>query len=170
MHNVLLRTINAIYLQCENVSRTGSDKDAADFVNYCQTWAQFVGEHHRAEEEEFFPAIEKMAGAPGVMGNNVEQHHAFHGGLEAFGEYLAAVQGGKEKFDGSKLKGIIDGFMPVLREHLSDEIDTLIGLEKFDDKVDWAKWMKEFQAAVLKKVSSDPKFKVCYRPTTLVSC
>ena len=36
-----------------------------------------------------------------------------------------------------------DSFMPILRTHLENEIDTLVGLEKYADKCDWGAWFQK---------------------------
>lgn len=108
-----------------------------------------------------------MAGVPGLMTPNVDQHAAFHGGLEAFLAYLDAVQAGKDKYDGEKLRGIIDSFMPVLRAQLVDEIQTLLALERYEDKGDWAAWMEKVRDGILKQMQADPDLKV-RRPRVLV--
>ncbi len=75
IHNIILRGINSVYLQCVNVER---DPGAvADFVNYASVWAGLVKEHHDGEEELIFPELEELVGAPGIMAANVDQHHAF---------------------------------------------------------------------------------------------
>ncbi|KAJ9148895.1 Hemerythrin HHE cation binding domain-containing protein [Pleurostoma richardsiae] len=157
VHNFLLRGINSIYLQCVNVER--SPAVIPDFVNFAACWGSLLHEHHEAEETMMFPSMEKLAGVTGLMDANVDQHRAFHGGLEAYEGYLSSVKEGKEKYDGQKLRGLIDSFMPVLRQHLHDEIDTLVKLSQYEDKADWDKWFKDLQAEILKK-ANDPKVKV----------
>lgn len=114
----------------------------------------------------FFKQIEDMAGVPGLMKPNVEQHAAFHGGLEAFLAYLDAVKAGGEEYDGERLRGIIDSFMPVLRTHLFDEIQTLLALDKYEDKGDWVVLVEKAKEEVHQKMQSDPDLKV--RPPRLV--
>jgi hypothetical protein len=169
VHNFLLRGINAIYLQCVNVQTQGTPKDVEDFSHYALEWAKLVHEHHHGEETRIFPDIEKLSGVPGLMGHNIEQHEAFTPGLEAYQKYLEAVVEGKEAYDGPKLRGIIDEFMPILREHLNDEIDTLLGLEKYLDKTDWYQWFARLQAEIIKKGSGDSQFKVGSRPNYQIS-
>ncbi len=65
--------------------------------------------------------------------------------------YLTDVKAGKETYDGAKLRALIDSFMPVLREHLSDEIDTLLALDKYEDKADLGSWFQDIQQRILDK-------------------
>lgn len=157
VHNFLLRGINSIYLQCVNVER--SPEVVIDFVNYASQWGDAVHEHHETEEVMVFPQLEKLVGAPGIMAANVAQHEAFHSGLDSFQAYTKAVLGGSEKYSGEKLKTIIDSFMPTLRQHLSDEIDTLLALKKYDDKVDLHGWFDGVVKEIMKK-QNDPNLKV----------
>ncbi|GKT45527.1 uncharacterized protein ColSpa_05708 [Colletotrichum spaethianum] len=157
IHNLIIRILNTIYLQCINVEK--SPKDVQDFVSYAIEWARMVQEHHHTEEETVFPSIEKMAGVPGLMQANVAQHEAFHDGLHAYMGYLEKVQKGEEAYSGERLKGIIDSFMPILRQHLSDEIDTLVKLGDYD--CDWETWFKKLQKELLAK-ADDPNLKFVF--------
>jgi hypothetical protein len=93
------------------------------------------------------------------MSGNVEQHKQFHDGFEAMETYLHAVKDGKEKYNGLKLRGIIDSFGNVLAVHMSDEIDTLLELSKYEDKCNWNTLFKKKNEEIMKK-SNDPKYKV----------
>lgn len=117
-------------------------------------------EHHDNEEELFFPRLEELVGVPGLMTSNVEQHVAFHDGLETLQAYLGAVEAGEDKFDGKRLRGIIDSFMPVLTEHLHDEIKTLVALDKYEDKCDWEGWMHKIALEIVAKMQADPQAQV----------
>lgn len=152
VHNLILRTINAIYLQCVNVSTRGSEQDVKEFVTFSREWASSLDEHHRTEETTIFPQIEEMTGQPGLMAANVDQHAAFHDGLARFDEYLKGVQEGAEKFDGQKLRSVIDSFMGELRKHLSDEIVTLLALSQYKD-VDWATWFSKTLDDIIQKTN-----------------
>ncbi|GKT62139.1 hemerythrin HHE cation binding domain-containing protein [Colletotrichum tofieldiae] len=157
IHNLIIRILNTVYLQCVNVEK--SPGDVQDFVAYAIEWAKMVEEHHHTEEETVFPQVEQLAGVPGLMQTNVAQHEAFHDGLHAYMGYLEKVQKGEEAYSGERLKGIIDSFMPILRQHLSDEIDTLVKLGDYDR--DWDAWFEKLVKELLAK-TSDPKLKVRY--------
>ncbi|KDN69025.1 putative hemerythrin HHE cation binding domain-containing protein [Colletotrichum sublineola] len=157
IHNLIIRILNTVYLQCVNVEKSPSD--VQDFVSYAIEWAKMVEEHHRTEEEMVFPQIEQLAGVPGLMQANVAQHEAFHKGLHAYKHYLESVQKGEEAYSGGRLKDIIDSFMPILRQHLSDEIDTLLKLGDYDR--DWEAWFEKLMKELLAK-SDDPNLKVSH--------
>ncbi len=93
--------------------------------------------HHGGEEEILFPQIEAMSGEAGIMEKNVEQHHGFHDGLEKFKEYTTSCLRSKDAaaFDGRELVAIIDSFGHALATHLKEEIDTLLGLQRYGDKM-----------------------------------
>jgi hypothetical protein len=59
------------------------------------------------------------------MAVNIEQHHAFHAGFEAVGEYFQCVQNDPSKYDGEEVIKMIDSFAEVFLAHLNDEIKTL---------------------------------------------
>jgi hemerythrin-like domain-containing protein len=125
-HNVMVRNLNAIYLQASNIT---DPKDISDFLIFCQTCYEAIHHHHHCEEEFFFPWIEEYTGEKGIMERNVEQHKAFDAGAEKFKDYTYSVT--PASYDGEKLKGIIDDFGPALTAHLTDEIQTLLSLDKY---------------------------------------
>jgi len=92
--------------------------------------------HHAGEEFDFFPAVEEMASAKGIMQANVEQHHTFEAGVEEFGDYVESLVNGKEKYDGGRIMQIIDGFGGALMKHFAEEIPTLEALRVYgEDKM-----------------------------------
>jgi len=60
---------------------------------------------------------------------------AFLPGLEAYAEYLNSVTSSPDSFSGKHLNNIIDSFAPMLIEHLSDEIPTLLSLSRFGSQL-----------------------------------
>lgn len=141
VHNCFIRGINAIYLQAPHIK----PQDVKAFVKYAALWSQVLHLHHHEEESIFFPGIEKIANEPGLMAGNVDQHHAFHDGLEAYEKYIDAVLAGTEEFDGKKLTDIIDSFGAILTQHLTEEISTLLSLKKYG-----AEQFKEYPALCAK--------------------
>lgn len=125
-HNLLLRNLNAIYLQAMGVKLP---TDITDFVIMCQIWWETVHHHHSMEEEHFFPLIEEYSGEKDIMETNIHQHAAFQAGVEQFRIYV--FQTTPEEYDGRTLIKIIDSFGPVLTKHLTEEIDSLLALDKF---------------------------------------
>ena len=88
--------------------------------------------HHDAEEQEFFPNIEKISKTPGLMEKNVEQHRSFTPGFERFQEYARTCR--PAEYDGQKLKTLVEDFAEPLTKHLHDEIETLRALSKYDSE------------------------------------
>ena len=126
-HNVYIRGINAIYLQSEGVKTL---EDKKNFLQYCRFWVESVTHHHDAEEEHFFPALDKLPGMEGLMDINIEQHKAFHPGLEKLDKYVSETK--PEDYDGKVLKEIVNSFADKLVAHLHAEIETLISSQKHD--------------------------------------
>jgi hypothetical protein len=146
-HNLLLRGLNAIYLQALGVKLPA---DIADFLIMCQIWWETVHTHHRHEEESFFPVIEEYTGEKGIMEINVSQHAAFESGVERFKVF--AFETTPEIYDGKTLKEIIDSFGSVLAKHLKDEISSLLALEKFGgDKLE--KTYRDLEAKILASIT-----------------
>jgi hemerythrin-like domain-containing protein len=154
VHNVLLRTLNSIYLQAPNVK---SPSDVSDFLTFMHSWSLFLHMHHETEEVVCFPLLEKYIEKPGFLEKNVEQHHGFGPGVGEYDDYVKACQEGRESFDGEKVRRILDGFGGILTQHLTEEIDTLLSLEEFTEKIDWVDFNKKVQKKAVEE--GDP---VCY--------
>lgn len=128
-HNGIIRGLNSIYLQATALPE-GDARTVRDFLTYCQCWCESMHHHHDVEEESFFPAIEQLSSVPGLMEQNVLQHAAFTPGFNAFHEYVQKCS--VKDYDGSEIRRLVEGFAEPLTLHLSDEIDTLRALNKFD--------------------------------------
>jgi hemerythrin-like domain-containing protein len=140
LHNCIIRLLNSIYNQALHVK---SKEDIRDFLAYIKHWHDELEHHHSVEEDHFFPRIEALAGVPGIMEGNVEQHNAFEPGLKALGEYATSTS--VEEYDGKKVQSIIDDFGHILSTHLADEIPTLLDLERYDDKAVRSLWAETHQ-------------------------
>ncbi|RDW91778.1 hypothetical protein BP5796_01172 [Coleophoma crateriformis] len=124
---MFLRALNAIYIQAPLISK----QDQKAFCNFAKCFVLGLESHHTGEEEAFFPGVEEMAGKPGIMQANVDQHHAFLPGFEKFHKYIESCLAETEKYDGNRIVALIDDFGPILTQHLHDEIETLLGLRCF---------------------------------------
>jgi hypothetical protein len=98
-------------------------------LTMCEIWWETVHHHHTMEEEHFFPAIEEYTGEKGIMETNINQHAAFEAGVEHFRVYVFGNSA--ETYEGERLKLIVESFGPVLRQHLGEEIESLLELDKF---------------------------------------
>jgi len=87
---------------------------------------QFHGlhHHHHSEETLIFPYMETKLGK-GAMESNYEQHHAFMDGVKELETFLNGVQDGTQEYNGERVIEMLEGFAPVLAQHLHDEIPTL---------------------------------------------
>lgn len=125
-HNLFIRGLNAVYLQAPHVKEPA---DINDLLLVAKVWYDGIHHHHSTEEEFIFPDFEKYTGEKGIMEVNVAQHKAFDSGLEAYYKY--ASEATPETYDGYEFRKIIDSFAPVLIKHLTEEIDTLLALDKY---------------------------------------
>lgn len=145
-HNVMVRNLNAIHLQCEQVTKP---EDVTDFILFCQTSLEEIHTHHATEEDFFFPQVAEYTGEKNIMEANITQHHAFEKGLKDFEEYIYNAT--PETYDGKKVKEMLDRFVEILVVHLSDEIQTLLALDKYGgEKLGpiWAQFNKKILAQV----------------------
>jgi hypothetical protein len=63
------------------------------------------------------------------MATNLEQHHAFEASLAILKKYLTEVT--PATYIGTELKKLVETFADELVPHLTDEIVTLLALEKY---------------------------------------
>ena len=125
VHNVIIRGMNSIYLQCEYVT----NRMAPSFLLYCQFWTEFIQSHHGCEEVAYFPIIEEAAGVEGLSEGNLEQHDAFLAGLQEFEKYVYHVP--PSQYDGRKIIELLDSFATTLQSHLTDEVIWILALSRF---------------------------------------
>jgi hemerythrin-like domain-containing protein len=149
-HNILILNLNAIYLQCEQVTQP---KDVADFLIFCQASMEETRTHHEMEENSLFPWIAEYTGEKNIMEANLEQHHAFEAALKKLEAYLYSVT--PEAYDGKWVKKLLEDFAVALVPHLNDEIPTLLALEKYGGEqlgVVYERFNKQILASVKDKV------------------
>lgn len=125
-HNAMIRGINSIYLQAPHIPPS----DASDFLFFISSWCQWIGHHHVLEETQMFPGFEGVIGKKGFLEGNVDQHHAFSGGLKELKRYAESTS--SEEYSGAKVVSIIDGFSARLHEHLKEEIGSLLSMKPYD--------------------------------------
>ncbi|KAF1968720.1 hypothetical protein BU23DRAFT_479418 [Bimuria novae-zelandiae CBS 107.79] len=130
-HNGIIHGWNSISFQTANIPREKLDT-IRDFLIYCQCWCESMHHHHDAEEEIFFPSIERITGVAGIMERNIEQHRAFTPGFEAFDSYSQTCA--PKDYDGQKFRGLIEAFAEPLHQHLKDEIETLRALDRYNSE------------------------------------
>jgi hemerythrin-like domain-containing protein len=150
-HNLILRGLNSIYLQADNISQS---EDISDFLHYCKAWYLTIHHHHEGEEKYLFPAIAEYTGEKDIMDTNIAQHEVFDEGVEGLNEYLENAT--PETYDGKLVKSKIEGFAPALQTHLREEIATLLNLEKYGGKnlaKSWAYLHKKVFAEMTNKAS-----------------
>ncbi|KAH8802488.1 hypothetical protein F5884DRAFT_903161 [Xylogone sp. PMI_703] len=130
-HNAIIRGLNSIYKQAPHVA----PHDKADFIAYAYCWGETLDNHHRGEENCFFPRIEEESGEKSLMDESIAQHHVFLPGLESYQSYLKSMASKPKEFSGTHLNELIDQFAPALMHHLSDEIPCILELSRFGDKL-----------------------------------
>lgn len=117
------------------------------FLREASSLSQSLINHHSLEENYIFPALaKKMPEKFGAHGLEKEQHKHIHdgecrraqvepavsptplannSGLESYEGYIHYSRSHPEKYDGKKLRAIMDKFRDVLYAHLDDEVRDL---------------------------------------------
>ncbi|RYP20419.1 hypothetical protein DL765_002795 [Monosporascus sp. GIB2] len=124
-HNSFIRGFNSIYQQAPRVPPA----DKADFVGYCIAWHDCVDAHHRYEETELFPNINKAASRTDLMNTAVDEHATFHGGMERMKAYLEKK---RANFLAAELIAILDSFKDALYSHLKAESPSIVALKQYN--------------------------------------
>ncbi|KAJ9296759.1 hypothetical protein DTO271G3_4958 [Paecilomyces variotii] len=127
VHNIILRGYNSIYLQAPEVKPA----DVQDFLHYSHAWYEFVIGHHDSEERVLFPGIEEATGVKGIMDTDIEEHAAFHDGLENLKTYIDTCLATPSKYSGVELVKVLDSFGAALHSHLEHEPANLLALSKY---------------------------------------
>lgn len=130
VHNMLIRGLNSIILQAPHIKSA----DEKAFCKYIMGWYNLLHSHHSGEEAIFFPTVERMAGTKGIMDTNIDQHKAFHDGVDELKGYAQAVVADQEKYAGTKVVSLIDRFGNPLIQHLADEIPTILSLRQYGEE------------------------------------
>ncbi|KAF9045583.1 hypothetical protein BJ165DRAFT_1404743 [Panaeolus papilionaceus] len=136
IHNVFIRSMNSIYVNAPKVA----PKDVPAFAGYCITALDTIESHHHGEETYVFPVLEKKIEE---IKHNVDQHKAFHDGMDTFRQYMLDLKSKKESYDGVKVQELCKAFADPLVQHLHDEIPTISPekLARFDDEPETLKKM-----------------------------
>lgn len=79
--------------------------------------------HNEAEEDVWFPLLETKFGA-GSMADNIVGHDSFKAPFAEFEQLIADLRAKEKTWDPEVFRQAAYAFIPVLREHLVDEIDT----------------------------------------------
>ncbi|KAG8917187.1 hypothetical protein FRC00_013935 [Tulasnella sp. 408] len=111
----------------------------------------------------YFPFIESKLGA-GRMSENVAGHEAFSKPFEAFEELVEKLISNPELWDAKVFRDSIYSFMPVLREHLAQELTTLDAAElrKYITPNDFVEYEKKFLDEMKKTVSFSKNFQAVF--------
>lgn len=149
-HNCLTRGLNAIIQQAPHISEASQPgynaQDVKDLLFYVESWTMTVDHHHMTEETTMFPAIEKLAGVPGLMSGPLHQHEVFHRGLVELQNYAKEFGDRPDEYQWSALKSAIETFAPALMQHLTEEIGVISSLEKTCDSEGLKKAWAEAEA------------------------
>jgi hemerythrin-like domain-containing protein len=152
VHNVFIRILNCIYHQAPNVKL---ETDVSDFAIFMHAFLVMLHEHHGNEEKFYFPWLEELnREVKSYMDKNVEQHHEFAPGLQAFEDYVEALRNGKAKYDGAKVLSLVDGFGTSLTQHLKEEVASFEELEKLGSAIDWSSWEKKVMKLAVDKADT----------------
>ncbi|KAJ5087332.1 hypothetical protein N7456_010948 [Penicillium angulare] len=124
-HNAMLRGLNALYLQAD----LSELQDIKDFLFFLRSWAGWVSHHHVLEEEQMFPQLEEVMGKPDFLQGNIDEHHTFQPILK---KLLAYGDSRPEDYQASTVRSLIEEMAPVFRNHLANEIPSLLAMEPYD--------------------------------------
>ncbi|KIO34531.1 hypothetical protein M407DRAFT_209735 [Tulasnella calospora MUT 4182] len=122
LHNIIIRGFNSMLYYSGQVEPGTSTYQS--FLAYCNEVLAYLHKHHLFEEERYFPFLESHLGA-GTMSGNVDEHEAFKAPLAAFETLLNDLISDKAMWNVETFRKSIYDFANILKEHLSEEIDTI---------------------------------------------
>ncbi|KAG9006949.1 hypothetical protein FRB90_009591 [Tulasnella sp. 427] len=126
MDNVIIRSFNSLLYYSSDIQPGTSQ--FTSFLRYAQEVCLQVHRHHSEKETIYFPFLESKLG-DGRMAGNVVGHEAIRKPLAVLEDYVGKLLSKPHEWDPELFSEQIHRFMPILREHLKDEIETLNAAE-----------------------------------------
>ena len=137
VHNTFTRGFNSILVQGPHVPSAKQPgykaKDVRDLLTFTDCLLLSLHHHHESEENVLFPALERESAAPGYLSAATEGHATFHDGFNALWAYVKETLDEPERWTWVETQKLFDVFMPALMIHLTEEIDLLLTMEKFEE-------------------------------------
>lgn len=130
VHNCLIRAVNSIYYHAPYVT---DPEDIRDFLFFVATFVDVTWYHHDGEEKYIFPRWAEATNAPELLKDNVAEHRAFHRGLDELSKYAKTTQ--PSEYKSEDLVKILNTFTTPLATHLTNEIDSLLAMQKYDSNI-----------------------------------
>lgn len=98
-----------------------------------------------------------------LLANKGKNSESFHEGLDEFSNYLESLEGKESAFDAVHLNSIIDSFAPALNHHLESELQSLLELRKYGDKLPITKlWDREGFRSVVSRYRLEGKISAIF--------
>ena len=116
VHNIIIRSLNAIYINAPLVRRAGAVRA---FTAYTLEALDVIHQHHEHEESTIFPALQK---ASIDMQMNLDQHESFSASMEALKHYCQSVRSNSQSYSGEKMQDLVKAFGDPLVQHLTEEV------------------------------------------------
>ncbi|KAF6753058.1 hypothetical protein DFP72DRAFT_903238 [Ephemerocybe angulata] len=157
-HNAIIRSLNSLWHNAILIpSREHDSPIILGYIGYALTALKAIQQHHDAEEEVFFPAMQHV-GMNTMVEENTEQHRAFHDAMQTLKVYLEGVQAGSQEYDGQKMRELLREFADPLVKHLHDEIPTI--RPEIMHKIDKTEMQKMSRALMIYNQSQEGLFSV----------
>ncbi|KAG9043964.1 hypothetical protein FS837_008940 [Tulasnella sp. UAMH 9824] len=123
------------------------------FLRYAQEVCAQVHRRHNDEENLYFPFLESKLG-DGRMAGMVAAHEALNKPLATFEDLVEAMIIKPHEWDLNLFRNSIYRFMPILREHLKDELKILDAseLRKHFSEQDFKEYEKRFIKETIRSV------------------
>jgi hemerythrin-like domain-containing protein len=119
-----------------------------DLATFAHCLILTLDHHHENEETILFPALEREIGMMGYLDVASEQHKTFHDGLHTLWDMVKTSQENPDQWRWDEWKKVLDSFMPALEVHLTEEVDLMLSLEKYEEaglKTAWEASINEGQ-------------------------
>ncbi|KAG8895678.1 hypothetical protein FRC00_007139, partial [Tulasnella sp. 408] len=140
---VIIRSYNSLLYYSGEV-HPGTPRFVS-FLRYAQEVCAQVHRRHNDEEKFYFPFLESKLG-DGRMAGMVAAHEALNKPLATFEDLVQKMMVKPHEWDLDLFRNSIYRFMPLLREHLKDELKALDAdeLRKHFSEQDFKEYEKRF--------------------------
>lgn len=143
MHNIIIRSFNSLLYYSGEVQP--GTPEFISFLRYTREVCAQVHRRHNDEENLYFPFLESKLG-DGRMAGMVAAHEALVKPLAAFEDLVQKMIIKPHEWDLDLFRNSIYRFMPILREHLKDELKIVDATElrKHFTEQDFKEYEKRF--------------------------
>ncbi|KAG9043965.1 hypothetical protein FS837_008941 [Tulasnella sp. UAMH 9824] len=117
LHNIIIRGFNSVLYYSTQVQPDTAELKS--FLEYTEQVIEFMHNHHEAEEEIMFPALESKYG-PGSMAHNIEGHEDFKAPFAIFENLVGEFKSGTKAWDAEAFQQAVEHFKEAELQNIEE--------------------------------------------------